>query len=126
MISSPGVNIMNDLQLNNEWDEMISWCPTQLSKKVYIDSIEFILFLRWRHTDPFTYSIYIDNKNKKHLEKIFGIGIFVDNLFEKHGRRYCCEGFDKDAIEKDAEEIWEQYEKPRIFKIINDHPEMIV
>lgn len=117
---------MDDLKQDNEWDEMIAWCPTQLSKKVHIGSIEFTLYLRWRHTDPFTYSIYIDDENKKHLEKLFIIGIFIDDLFEKHGLRYGYEGFDKDAIEKGAENIWEQYEKPRILKIIEEHPELMI
>lgn len=114
---------MDDLE---EWDEMIAWCPTQLSKRVYIGSIEFVLYLRWRHTDPFTYSIYIDDDNQKHLEKTFEIGIFSDGLFEKYNRSYGFEGFDKDVIERDAEQIWEQYEKPRILKIIEEHPEMII
>jgi hypothetical protein len=117
---------MDDLDKNNEWDEMIAWCPTQLSKRVYIGSIEFILYLRWRHTDPFTYSIYIDDDNKKHLEKLFNVGIFIDDLFEKYGRSYGVDGFDKDVIEKDAEKIWNQYEKPRILKIIEEHPEEII
>ena len=110
-----------------EWDEMIAWCPTQLSKRVYIGSIEFILYLRWRHTDPFTYSIYIDDDNQKHLEEIFEIGIFMDNLFQKYsGRSYGFEGFDKDVIEKDAENIWNLFEKPRILKIIEQNPEVII
>jgi len=117
---------MDDLNQDNEWNEMIAWCPTQLSKKVYIGSIEFILYLRWRHTDPFTYSIYIEDDNKKHLEKLFGVGIFIDDLFEKYNRNYGVDGFDKDVIEKDAENIWEQYEKPRILKIIEEHPEEII
>jgi hypothetical protein len=117
---------MDDLNQNNEWNEMIAWCPTQLSKKVYIKSIEFVLYLRWRHTDPFTYSIYIDDDNQKHLENDLGVGIFIDNLFEKYGRSYGFEGFDKDVIEKDAEDIWNLYEKPRILKIIEEHPELII
>ena len=117
---------MDDLESNDEWDEMIAWCPTQLSKRVYIGSIEFILYLRWRHNDPFTYSIYIDDYNQKHLEEIFEIGIFSDGLFEKYGSSYGFEGFDKDVIESDAEDIWNQYEKPRILKIIEEHPEILI
>lgn len=105
---------------------MIAWCPTQLSKKVYIGSIEFILYLRWRHTDPFTYSIYIDDDNKKNLEEIFEIGVFKDHLFEKYGLTYGYDNFDKDKIEKDAENIWNLYEKPRILKIIEEKPELII
>ena len=112
---------MND----SEWDEMIAWCPTQLSKKVYVEGIELILYLRWRHNDPFTYNIYIEG-DEKELEELLKIGIFNYDLFDKYNRWYSQEDFDKDKIEKDAEDIWYNFEKPRIEKILKDNLHLII
>jgi hypothetical protein len=113
--------------LDSEWDEMIAWCPTQLSKKVYIKGIEFILYLRWRWDDPFTYNIYIDDHpNQDKLEKILNIGILNNDLFEKYNRWYLQENFDNLKIKLDAEYIWYFIEKPRIKKILIENEELLI
>jgi hypothetical protein len=115
---------MNKLVDSKDWDEMISWCPTQLSKTVYIYNFEFILYLRWRHVDPFTYNIFSKNDNND-LEKLFGVGWSID-IFEKYNLYYTCDDFDKNKIEKDAEDIWYLIEKPRIEKILLMNEEILI
>ena len=41
----------------NGWKGDLYWTPSQLNKTVIIDNKEYELYLRWRHSDPWSFSI---------------------------------------------------------------------
>jgi len=40
-----------------DWDDALSWCPSQCIKKIEYQGRHFILLLHWRHHDPWTAEI---------------------------------------------------------------------
>ena len=41
----------------NGWRGDLYWTPSQLNKTVIIDNKEYKLYVRWRHSDPWSFSI---------------------------------------------------------------------
>ena len=41
----------------NGWKGDLYWTPSQLYKTVTIDNKEYELYLRWRHSDPWSFSV---------------------------------------------------------------------
>ena len=57
-----------------EWDRDLSWCPTQLTRKVQVGEFTCELYCRWRHQDPFTIQLDVLNP-KNHSETIAHISL---------------------------------------------------
>ena len=120
-----------DSRDEKKWRRSLIWCPTQIYRDVFVDSLPLELYLRWRWTDPFYFYINIGNssetssksKDYDHVEKALGIGYF-DCLFERYEHFFIDKDYKK--AEKAALEIWYNIEKPRIREIIKDHPELLI
>ena len=41
----------------NGWKGDLYWTPSQLNKTITIDNKEYELYLRWRHSDPWSFNI---------------------------------------------------------------------
>ena len=114
-----------------KWRRSLLWCPTQIYRDVFVNSLSLGLYLRWRWNDPFTFYINIPDKNETSsgnenndiIEKALGIGYF-SCLFEKHNL------FFKDTeyreAEKAADKIWYDFEKSRIKEILKNYPELLI
>lgn len=60
-------NTLFGMSFKTDWIEDIIWCPTQLYRIFEYDGLTFMEYVRWRHSDPFTFEIWaIDPEiNKK-------------------------------------------------------------
>jgi hypothetical protein len=38
----------------SEWRDDLIWCPSQCCLNMILDDRHFVLYLRWRHSDPWT------------------------------------------------------------------------
>jgi hypothetical protein len=36
----------------SDWDDDLIWCPSQCYKKIEYKGNQFVIYLRWRHSDP--------------------------------------------------------------------------
>jgi len=114
-----------------KWRRSLLWCPTQIYRDVFVNSLSLGLYLRWRWNDPFTFYINIPDKNETSsgnenndiIEKALGIGYF-SCLFEKHNLFFKDTEYRK--AEKTADKIWYDFEKSRIQNILKDHPELLI
>jgi hypothetical protein len=39
---------------SSDWSDDLIWCPSQCTKKISYKNRHFIIYLRWRHSDPWT------------------------------------------------------------------------
>lgn len=104
---------------DEDWEESLLWCPTQITRVVYFKGIEFKLYLRWRHVDPFQFHIFCDIKN---IEKALNLG-FINDIFEKRSLYYADNDYKK--AEDEAYEIWKKI-KIEIHKTMNEQPELFI
>lgn len=104
---------------DEEWEESLLWCPTQISRSVYLKGIKFTLYLRWRHVDPFQFHIFCDIKK---IEKEFNLG-FINDIFEKRNLYYIDDDYKK--AEDEAYKIWEKI-KIEIHKKMDEYPELFI
>lgn len=120
-----------DSRDEKKWRRSLIWCPTQIYRNVFVDSLSLELYLRWRWNDPFYFYINIgssnetssEGKNYDYIEEALGIGYF-DCIFEKYKYYFIDKDYKK--AEKTASEIWYDIEKPRIGEIIKNHPEFLL
>jgi len=54
-----------DFEILGEWDDDLIWCPSQCYLNIRFKAMSFYLYLRWRHGDPWTASIYHVVKGQK-------------------------------------------------------------
>lgn len=40
-----------------EWDDDLIWCPSQCYLRIEHGGLNYIIYLRWRHEDPWTASV---------------------------------------------------------------------
>lgn len=38
----------------SEWNDDLIWCPSQCRLNMILDDRHFVIYLRWRHSDPWT------------------------------------------------------------------------
>jgi hypothetical protein len=56
--------------VDNEWTEHLMWCPSQLHKRFKYNGKEYYLYLRWRYSDPWTFTIGHTDKDGNHICRI--------------------------------------------------------
>ena len=64
----------------NGWKGDLYWTPSQLDKTVIIDNKKYELYLRWRHSDPWSFSINVSVKLKDYIAEEYEELIdYIDN-----------------------------------------------
>ncbi|MEM1003438.1 MAG: hypothetical protein AAGH46_12395 [Bacteroidota bacterium] len=43
-----------EIKIIEDWDDDLIWCPSQCYLKFTYKGKHFVIYLRWRHTDPWT------------------------------------------------------------------------
>lgn len=82
----------DDLPLN-KWVDFMDWCPSQCYCRVQDTAgKDAILYLRWRHEDPWQAHII---KNAKTINEINMTGSWTGDLFEKQGLYFLDKEYDK-------------------------------
>ncbi len=49
-----------DFTIVNDWQDSLIWCPSQCELHITYKNNAFILYLRWRHDDPWTADLIAD------------------------------------------------------------------
>lgn len=44
-------------EISGQWENELLWCPSQCYLEVWIEDTPFVIYLRWRHEDPWTMAI---------------------------------------------------------------------
>jgi len=52
-----------EIKFTGEWDNDLSWCPSQLTRPFEYKGVKYELYCRWRHDDPWTFAYYKTNKD---------------------------------------------------------------
>lgn len=48
---------MNEFKIISDWHDSLIWCPSQCELKIKYKGKNYILYLRWRNSDPWTASL---------------------------------------------------------------------
>lgn len=83
--------------IDTEWKEELSWCPSQLIRRFKYKGEEYMLYLRWRHENPWTLRIIKELKGERSPQYLF----YEPNILEFIGIYLSMEDY------KLAEEIAE-------------------
>ncbi|MEM5783368.1 MAG: hypothetical protein QXF15_04075 [Candidatus Aenigmatarchaeota archaeon] len=87
--------------IDKNWEESLLWCPSQLYRKFELakdkkHKVKATAYLRWRHEDPWTFSLMDENRNNFTIRDI-PFKYFIDKEYKK--------------AEKEAEKIIKETKK---------------
>mgnify|MGYP007126010243 CR=1 FL=1 len=53
--------VEHTLEILDDWNDCLMWCPSQCFLPVRYKNDEYVLYLRWRHNDPWEASLIDKN-----------------------------------------------------------------
>lgn len=45
------------ISIPDKWQNDLIWCPSQCYLEIWIEDTPYVIYLRWRHEDPWTLSL---------------------------------------------------------------------
>jgi hypothetical protein len=85
------------------WNEDLIWCPTQIRKIKKTPFGTYLLYLRWRWNDPFSFSIINEDRDE------WSTDLFLEN-------NIYCKDYEIGKAKYFAEKIWKNFLKKDIIK----------
>ena len=63
-----------------QWQESLMWCPSQLQLPISYDNQNYVIYLRWRHQDPWQASLVETGSDFEIKEPANWIDLKIDHF----------------------------------------------
>lgn len=114
------------MEIVGEWEDSLIWCPSQCELEVEHEGAKYILYLRWRWSDPWAGSIIIKDK-ERFIEGTWGVMLlncYKDSELEYAKKeiietaRYYFNDITKEELNTRITMIYRQCLNKRIVKLL--------
>ena len=58
------MTILKPIKIRSEWMDDLIWCPSQCYLNIEFNKKYFVIYLRWRHSDPWNTPLLIECKDE--------------------------------------------------------------